>query len=159
MIHNLVAAVRNKLGSNQRLCRIKKRVAQDTLIVAIIAPLLTLTSVRLIEHYRHVFSGLSVIQPHLELGKIAKDKKHTIVYKIVNNSDVGINIIGARLSCSCISSSELPMFVAPGSAAEFKIIFEPQNLGSHGHIQRNMQLYTDFKESHVIQLGFTADLT
>lgn len=78
----------------------------------------------------------------MSFGDVRRGERPVITFDIMNTSDRNITILGARTTCTCVFTDDLPLTVLPG---ERRSISVGVKTGSReGSIQERVYLYTSF---------------
>jgi hypothetical protein len=86
----------------------------------------------------------------INVGDVNSNFK-TIVLKVENNSRQSVRIIGAAISCTCVTASRMPRFVPDMGYVEIEIRLTPK---TSGRFHERIKIYLD----HEHQFDLTADI-
>jgi hypothetical protein len=73
---------------------------------------------------------------------------------LTNVSNKDINVIGAKTSCFCVATDDLPMMIPPQSKRPIKVKINPRT--ETGKFRETVHLFTDYGAQHVVTLNLSA---
>jgi hypothetical protein len=80
----------------------------------------------------------------------------TIELTILNSSDSNKAIVGARVSCRCISLQSLPLELPPGIPVVYRATIDLSEI--HGKFVRGIELYSNEPNSSVLVANITGEV-
>jgi hypothetical protein len=94
------------------------------------------------------------VRPGLvDVGRGAPGQSVEATVELVNRTDRPVRIIGGTSDCSCVTTIDLPLSLAPGEARQMTIAVRLP--AGHGFFNRKAVLWTDHEQARVISLTLT----
>jgi hypothetical protein len=94
------------------------------------------------------------IQPRLvDVGEGQAGQTLETVVEVVNRMDHPLTILGGSSDCSCVTTKDLPVRLAPGEARQVSV--QVRLPGSSGFFNRKAYFWTDCGGTHQIVFGLT----
>lgn len=100
---------------------------------------------------------LYVDEPVKSLGEVEAGRLYHVTFRLCNDSDRPVRIVGFRSSCGCTTASDLPMTIPPSKACWLVVRFVPKDKPKVSDTQ--VSIYTDHAQRPEIGLRLIANVT
>lgn len=135
----------------------------ETVAAALLVALLALGGATLLYGSpRNAFNALRgrsivVAEDTRSFGRASADKAVRVEYDLTNISSRPLNIVGSRMSCTCmVLAEQLPISIAAGGKRTFAVFVYPPS--SPLSFRQEIRLYTDSPGQTVILLIVTGEV-
>jgi len=85
-------------------------------------------------------------------GEVQIGEQATLEFLLSNRSSKPITIFGAKSSCTCTATSDLPMTLPPSSAQTLLVTYRPRPGTKPGTYPESLRLYTDYPTQATLPL-------
>lgn len=95
---------------------------------------------------------LLVDAPSRVTRDLAAGEEGAVEFVLSNRADIPITILGARSSCSCTATHDLPLRLPPSSSRSIRVTYRPRSDTKPGAYPQTVQLYTDYPKRATLPL-------
>lgn len=95
---------------------------------------------------------VSVSSSYLDFGSGRPGDTRTAVVRVFNRTDTPVRVVGGSSDCSCVTTRDLPVEIAPGGSAELTVQLVLLPYLQPGAFTRTAVLWTDHEKRRAIQL-------
>jgi hypothetical protein len=88
-----------------------------------------------------------------DIGSAIRGTRQAFPVELRNHADHPIRVVGGTTSCSCITTTDLPLVIPPGENRTLQVTITFK--GSAGRFQHHFQLFTDQQQQFAVVAGFT----
>ena len=85
-------------------------------------------------------------------GEVRIGEQATLEFHLSNRSSSTITIFGAKSSCTCTATGDLPMTLPPSSARTLRVTYQPRPGTKPGIYPESLRLYTDYPKQATLPL-------
>ena len=89
----------------------------------------------------------------MDVGRGEPGQPLEATVEVINRTDRPVRIIGGTSDCSCVTTAELPLVLAPGEARQISV--QVQLPGEPGFLNRKAFFWTDCDRARVLSFGLT----
>ncbi|WP_159452286.1 DUF1573 domain-containing protein [Singulisphaera sp. GP187] len=132
-------------------------ITTNVLIVALVLGAITLFGS--VEKSLKYLSGNRVFldSASKSVGHLGQAETKVVTFKISNSSGKRMEIVGAKLSCTCLVTDELPLTIGPKSSKNFNIRIDPK--GKAGSLKETVILFTSLDSDRTVPLEVVGDVS
>ncbi len=85
-------------------------------------------------------------------SEVAPGELATLEFHLSNRSSQPITIFGAKSSCTCTATGDLPMTLPPSSARTLRVTYRPRPGTKPGTYPESLRLFTDYPKQATLPL-------
>ena len=92
------------------------------------------------------------VKRYLDFGESEPGETRETRTEITNYSSKPIRLIGGTSDCSCITTTDMPLTIEPGSTLSFQIKFKVPGNSTVGRLTRTAEIWTDCDQHRTIKI-------
>jgi hypothetical protein len=97
-------------------------------------------------------------EPHFVFSEpLPVGKPQVATFEIANLSDSPVNLLGARVGCSCTKAGVFPVTIPPRSARPVEFRYTPAANDGGGEVEQKIEIFSD-QSSDSLSLGIYASV-
>ena len=86
-------------------------------------------------------------------GEVLIGEQAMLKFHLSNRSSTPITIFGAKSSCTCTATQDLPLTLPPSSVRTLRVTYRPRPSTKFGTFAETLRLYTDYPSQSTLPLA------